>query len=746
MMLLVPIMSRFAKGWPEHPIDLTIAYAASGAAMTTRHETDAHFAAYSVPSVLRRLSGQGVFAALAPLSVRMTLFVLDVEPEGHAPRTAAWDEAEAAKITKLLAAHPGGYVYTTRGGYRVVYALATPFELRSLTDAERWKATYTAWLDYVASTFCILADRLCKDWTRLYRLPFVVRDGVVQDPETLNNPAALGAWDVTVEIGTIAEISVTPSADNDYPPASPGLMASARDRLKSRGAAVEGQGANQHTYSCAAMLLHSFALSEVESWTLLGEWNTGNPKPWSPPDLADIMNHAKTYAAGERGADRREYDGAEALRVMLKIPTDAERPDPTAYPENALLFAGAPPEVVPSDEPVALPGTWDYEIARARAEVTNAFGVAAGPISNAPFFVPASSLNRDFGPTPWLVRGLISEGGVIGIIGEPKSTKSWMALELSCAIASGTPAFGEFVVARPRKVAYFFAEDHAQSVRNRIRSFAAARGLTYEALAKNLFVQPAGEHINLTRDEDVARIVASCRLIGDDLGMLVLDPLRDVHSAKENESDGMSDVMARLRLLKTLLKTTVTVPHHAKKPDKGGGEARAGNDIRGSSAIYGALDGLLALRDLVEEQTADGTIFGNSVKCEVKGAKSAGTFHLTLKITDGPDGTAVHAGWKHQSAGAAKVAEAVAKPADLNAREDRAFELVETIELLKARKLRTSTKNIRKEMVGGTKSVADAIEFAMGKSWISKTDSGYDSTPEGRAKIADPPVFPLDTL
>lgn len=289
-------------------------------------------------------------------------------------------------------------------------------------------------------------------------------------------------------------------------------------------------------------------------------------------------------------------------------------------------------------------GTYAHALQTARLEIAGALGSSdmTGKTNEVPLFFAAREMFvKTYGPTPWLVQGLIVEGGIAAIIGEPKSTKSWMAIDIAACVASGVEALGKFKVPRATRVAYFFAEDLEQSIRNRLRAFAAGRGMRPEDFASNLYVQPRGRHLDVTKDEDLAQIIASCRMIGQ-VGLLVLDPLRDIHTGKENESDDMSAVFARLRLLGTLIGCTVLVVHHAKKPSRDQEEQRAGHDARGSSAIYGALDALIALRDL----QGDGEVtFSNTVKSEVKGAKSAGTVHLTLKLEDGSDGTAERATW-----------------------------------------------------------------------------------------------------
>ena len=304
-------------------------------------------------------------------------------------------------------------------------------------------------------------------------------------------------------------------------------------------------------------------------------------------------------------------------------------------------LVGAAPEVA------AEPGTFLAYLQEARRDLAAALGTSEVAVEAHPLFEPARDLfSRSFPSTPWLVQGLIAEGGIAMIGAEPKHGKSWVATDIAASVASGTDALGRFRVTRPAKVAYYYAEDLAQSIRNRLRALAAGRGITPEDMCSSLHVQPRGRHLDLTRDEDLAQLIASCRMIGG-VGLLVVDPLRDVHAGKENESDDMSALFARLRVASTLLSTpermcTILIVHHAKKPTQTSGDDRAGNLIRGSSVIFGAVDSLIMMTDLCGDLVST---FSSTVESTVKAAKSAGSFDLTLTIKDGADGTAERAAW-----------------------------------------------------------------------------------------------------
>lgn len=287
-------------------------------------------------------------------------------------------------------------------------------------------------------------------------------------------------------------------------------------------------------------------------------------------------------------------------------------------------------------------GLWNTAYAETLAEVEAKLGAKpeATDRYQRPLFEPVESLfRREYKDAGWLVKRLIRSGGVGAVSTEPKSAKTWVATELAVAVATGTPAFGRYYVQRG-VVAYFYAEDQAKDIRNRVRALAKTRGLTPRQVSGRLRVQPRGLFLDICDNKDLAWLIASLRKERPNL--LVLDPLRDLHSAEEDRSDAMRNVMRRLRLIAELLGCTVLFVHHSIKLGRDTDKRRGGQQMRGSSAIHGAVDFGLYLSGL----SGDGkSVFSNKVESEVKGARGAGRFQLTLTIEDDDNGEAIGASW-----------------------------------------------------------------------------------------------------
>lgn len=594
------------------------------------------------------------------------------------------------------------------------------------------------------------ADLTVCDSSRLYFLP--TRRSDCEFTYTTNEGRALDVRAVLAMAPPPEKLPELAGSDGEFPPASPALIERARDRLKKIGPAVEGEGGDARAYSACCALLHDFALSDAEAWPLLVEWNLTCRPPWDHGDLRVKMENGRTYADGPRGAGRLEFEGAEAIRDMFGTVDDVLPSERPADPEPVELEVPAEGDVLAilghisaknpaSSEPRGEPGTWSYELALARRDVARALAAGLGDQADEGelqlFQAATQLLSGDPKPVSWLVRGLLTEGGVSGIIGEPKTTKSWLAIEAALCVASGRPFLGKFAVPEPRHAAYFFAEDHHEGVASRLRAFAAGAGMTPEALAKNLHVQPRGKYLDLSKDEDVARVVASARMIEGRLGLLVLDPLRDVHSGKENESDDMAGVFKRIRLISVLLDCAVLVVHHSKKPGKDG--ASNGSEIRGSSVINGALDARIIIKNMESavDDAKKETVFSSGIEVVVKRGRSAGNFQAQLLVVDDEGDSAILARWSHITHGQVALAKETKKDGNV---QEQAFRVVEYLFACEMRREPLKTHDqIRAALKIGKTTVNAAIEFALAKMWLEVSPSGVKKqlTDVGRAFLRE---------
>lgn len=178
-------------------------------ALTRPHAVDAHTVQYAATDDehgRHRLTTAALTRGVVP---SMVLQLVDVDcAAAHkvgGEAGEAWRAAEAVKVARLRAEHPGVVAYDTRGGYRLVALLRDPVAITDAHAVSRWRTLVARRLAWLAREYDITGDGACVDWTRLYRLPRATRpkpDGTRGDaPEQrpVNGAwADLGAWpDIT---------------------------------------------------------------------------------------------------------------------------------------------------------------------------------------------------------------------------------------------------------------------------------------------------------------------------------------------------------------------------------------------------------------------------------------------------------------------------------------------------------------------------------------------------------------------
>lgn len=491
-------------------------------------------------------------------------------------------------------------------------------------------------------------------------------------------------------------------------------LARARAHLERERGEVKGLSRSGECFNVCRTTVRGHAIRDPEAALalVLGVYN-----PRCVPRYEDHEIARRVVAAYDEAVEPEwgsllmpeELARAEALAAIGLTPAP---PTSTPAPDLRAELAAA---IGAADEAADPKELFAVEMLRALDEVAAALGKAEEASVPAPLFERATSLfGRQYPSTPWLVRGLITQGGVGAIATEPKSAKTWLATELALAVASGTKACGEFETGAPRRVAYFYAEDLGEQVRNKLRALCAARGVDPAVACAHLNVQPRGRNLDLTKVADIALLVASCRLLGG-IDLLVLDPLRDIHSAEEDSSDGMAVVMRGLRVIAVLLGCTVLFVHHSAKATGDTSKRRGGQRMRGSSAIHGAVDFGIYLRDL----QGDGeSTFSNTAESEVKGARAAGVFSITITIEDDATGAAVRATWAIDRSGANEA----------KAKTDEADEqlVLERVRVLQAQNQMVSKTEIRDVCAPLSKKRAeDAASRLLGRGALIFADGSF---------------------
>lgn len=103
-----------------------------------------------------------------------TAFLADVDNPGHAEKKGHWNDELRSRFFDLRERAPSlgtAAIYFSPQGYRVIQPLAAP------VPVDQAEPMLRAWLAQLRDEGCDPSVMEAKDWTRLQRVPFCVRDG-----------------------------------------------------------------------------------------------------------------------------------------------------------------------------------------------------------------------------------------------------------------------------------------------------------------------------------------------------------------------------------------------------------------------------------------------------------------------------------------------------------------------------------------------------------------------------------------
>ena len=177
-------------------------------------------------------------------------------------------------------------------------------------------------------------------------------------------------------------------------------------------------------------------------------------------------------------------------------------------------------------------------------------------------------------PLVWRVRGVLPAHGLASVYGPSASGKSFLALDMAAAVASGRDWFGYRVNAAP--VVYCALEGEA-GFRLRVAAWEQAHRCTLPAGLRLML-----QSFRLTEPQDVQDLAAAVLTAGAG-AVTILDTLnRAAPEADENASADMGRILAAAKELQRLTGGLVVVVHHTGKD--------ATKGLRGHSSLFAALD------------------------------------------------------------------------------------------------------------------------------------------------------------
>jgi hypothetical protein len=232
----------------------------------------------------------------------------------------------------------------------------------------------------------------------------------------------------------------------------------------------------------------------------------------------------------------------------------AEHPEPT--PPSVEQQAVPPDKPPPDDEPSPADEQADSRYLELRGRLLTVAGL------------------RDIPPPVPLIAGYLYRDSLAWLGGKPGHGKSFLAVDLACCIGTGTAWHGHEVTAG--KVLYLIAEG-ASGLSRRVDAWTLAHGRP----VKRVVFLPVP--VQLLTAVDVAAFGHLLADLAPDL--IILDTqARVTVGGEENSSKDMGRFVDALEHLRRQSGACVLTVHH---------EARAGENLRGSTALEGAATTIL---------------------------------------------------------------------------------------------------------------------------------------------------------
>jgi hypothetical protein len=184
---------------------------------------------------------------------------------------------------------------------------------------------------------------------------------------------------------------------------------------------------------------------------------------------------------------------------------------------------------------------------------------------------------RNLPPMQWRLKGVLPQVGLAALYGPSASGKSFLALDMSIAIAEGKKWFG--IRTMPSHVVYVALEGES-GFKNRVAAWEIENNRKLP-LSMNMVLQP----FQITSPSDVESLASTVPLYC----VVIVDTLnRAAPTSDENSSKEMGEILQACKRLQLLIDGLVVLIHHTGKDTTQG--------ARGHSSFFAALDGAIEVK------------------------------------------------------------------------------------------------------------------------------------------------------
>lgn len=306
--------------------------------------------------------------------------------------------------------------------------------------------------------------------------------------------------------------------------------------LESAPPAMEGQRGDETTFITAARLVREMSLSPQMAFDLMVQyWNPRCSPPWSLDELARKVENAAAYGTADVGR-------LDPSILFSAVDTDAP---PSVFEQSSIGFGNA----------------LDVETIPAR---------------------------------PWVLDRMLMLHELTLLLAPGSAGKSSVSLAIAAHLAMGRDFAGHKAHIQCKTIVYNGEDDKAEMSR-RLYAVCQSYGLDYSTVKRNVLLM-SSDDVDLKlvtapgrqpviQDQMVDQLISIAS--DTEVGLVVFDPLVDVHEVDETDNPQMNAVMKVMKRIARSANVCSLILHHTTKSGNTRQEDRVGNmDIsRGASGI-----------------------------------------------------------------------------------------------------------------------------------------------------------------
>lgn len=204
----------------------------------------------------------------------------------------------------------------------------------------------------------------------------------------------------------------------------------------------------------------------------------------------------------------------------------------------------------------------------------------------------------------WMIEGLWSDRSHGIIAGEPKTRKTYVAIDIALSVATGTDCLGHFKVKKQGAVLMLQEEVSDAEMRKRLRYIAASKGLGGQIHKKGdeysvHLPEPVPLYLRNRKQFDLSNPKSFRKLhkqvLAKDIKLVILDPLQlMLGQVDENKASEVRPILYNFLQLKEETGCGIMILHHYSKSSSSN-PRKGGQRMLGSQAFHGWVESALYL-------------------------------------------------------------------------------------------------------------------------------------------------------